>query len=293
MFIQQVEQAADEIARLDQVAAQAPLAVGVVLRLGVVAQTSPDPETDLRRLLAAEVDPFHEDALPATPRGWRDLLAEEARRVRGGAFPSLDRAATLVPSLATYPARPRLEAAWRDAAPGTASLARALDAAAWAPDAAVGEALAALLLVLGGRTDQLRFRPFHGVEAAERGTAIAAWRSGDEGPWTLAGLSAASRTARRLRERIIAVVAGMPAEEARLDALGRGAITARRALAQLRHAPAMTMPILAEDLGCSRPAAADALARLEAHGLARELTGRARDRVWVYAPALALALAGD
>ena len=52
---------------------------------------------------------------------------------------------------------------------------------------------------------------------------------------------------------------------------------------------------VAESLGLSRPAAADALERLCTLGIARELTGRARDRVYGYAVSLAAAgtLLGD
>ena len=71
---------------------------------------------------------------------------------------------------------------------------------------------------------------------------------------------------------------------ARLAALGRAGHTARRALPLLRRQGALTMPILAEDLGISRPAATETLERLTATGCAEELTGRARDRVWGYAP---------
>ncbi len=49
------------------------------------------------------------------------------------------------------------------------------------------------------------------------------------------------------------------------------------------------MPSLAADLALSRPAAADALERLGDAGLAVEITGRRRDRVYAYEAALAIA----
>jgi DNA-binding Lrp family transcriptional regulator len=67
--------------------------------------------------------------------------------------------------------------------------------------------------------------------------------------------------------------------------LGRAAITARSALALLRRRFVTTIPALADDLGLSRPAANDAVERLVALGLAREVTGRARDRVFAYGAA--------
>ncbi|MFM9014310.1 MAG: hypothetical protein ACKORK_12260 [Gemmatimonadota bacterium] len=91
---------------------------------------------------------------------------------------------------------------------------------------------------------------------------------------------------RRWRARLAAIVRAVAAEEDRLAALGRAGHTARRALPLLRRQGALTMPILSEDLGISRPAATDALERMAAAGCAVELTGRARDRVWGYAPLL-------
>jgi biotin operon repressor len=43
------------------------------------------------------------------------------------------------------------------------------------------------------------------------------------------------------------------------------------------------MPMLSEQLECSRPAAGDALERLVEVGLAVEITGRQRDRVYACA----------
>lgn len=288
MRISHIEEAVDEIARLDQVASAAPFAAGDLLRLVAVSRSAPVPGPHLHRLLAAEVDPFHEDALDPALRGWRDLVAEEDRRARGGAFPSMDRIASVAPALATYSSRARLEATWREAPAGTAALTRALDAAAWAPDHISGNLLAGLMLVLGGRMDQLRCLPFRDLSSDDWTSATAAWRAGEEGPWANVALTSAARESRRLRERLVHIAEASVTEGEALDGLGRAAITARRALAQLHRAVATTMPILAEDLGVSRPAAADALARLEACGLARELTGRARDRVWSYAPGLTL-----
>jgi hypothetical protein len=78
----------------------------------------------------------------------------------------------------------------------------------------------------------------------------------------------------------------MPEEYARLDALGRAAITARRVLQRLRDQLAVSVPALAEALGASRPAASDALDRLVGMEIAVEVTGRARDRVFALRSAL-------
>jgi ribosomal protein S25 len=57
----------------------------------------------------------------------------------------------------------------------------------------------------------------------------------------------------------------------------------------LRESFAITMPTLADRLSVSRPAAADALERLVALGVAAEVTGRRRDRVYAYEAALSVA----
>lgn len=118
---------------------------------------------------------------------------------------------------------------------------------------------------------------------------MAAWRSGETDAWAELGLSAAAQRARALRE-ITRVAAGRRADEEELVAgMGRAGINAARALDVLRETFATTMPMLADDLSLSRPAAAAALQRLLSSGLVREVTGRARDRVYGYEAALVVA----
>jgi DNA-binding MarR family transcriptional regulator len=102
-------------------------------------------------------------------------------------------------------------------------------------------------------------------------------------------LATVARRAREARRAVESALRGLPQEDVRLDGLGRAAISARRALAHLRAHAVTTMPLLAEELQLSRPAASDALERLVTAGLVRELTGRARDRVYAYEAACAIA----
>jgi hypothetical protein len=289
-----IEEAADELGRLDAIAGYAPPAVAQALRLGAIAQlgrlasdgASPVP---LHALAAADGDPLHDADLPAAVLHWRDLIRSEERRVRSGAPLASQRFAIVAPALSTYTERPRLEAIWREVGTERPVLARALDAAAWSPDPALGEAVAALALCAGGRADHVRLLPFADVPADERQVALASWRAGDAAPWERLGLAAVARRARGVRQRIESLIGGLADETVRLDGLGRAAITARRALDVLRVRFVTTMPALAESLECSRPAAADALDRLVAAGVAREVTGRARDRVYVWGAACTVA----
>ena len=288
-----LEEAADELARLDAVSAFAPDAFSIALRLDAVVQlariSAPDATIDFASMAAAEGDPLHDTALPTVAMQWRDLVQGEERRVLGGATLTTARIAVVAPTLATYPERPRLEAIWRESAATRPVLERALDSAAWSPDPAVGEATAALQLCAGGTASRVRLLPFAAAAPEARRAAIDAHRAGDVEPWRQLGLATVSRRARAVRRAVEQAVRGLEEEDARLDAMRRAAITARRAHGILRRRAVTTMPVLAEELRLSRPAASDALERLVASGLAREVTGRARDRVYAYEAACAVA----
>ena len=278
-----LEDAADALARFDAAVTAAPFGAATVLRLLSTAQLTTGTRDSLHRLLAAEADPFHDAALTSAERVVRDLLVEEERRARSGGIPSLARLTSLDPSLETYPAADRLEAALR-AGSDRGVLERILELTAWAPSTAVGECLAALTLVSAGRTDRLVLLPF--INAESRADAHEAWRAGDETPWRALALPSLMAQLRTRHDALRAIAAGQAREDERLAGLGRAAVTTRPVLDLLRRSIVLTMPIVAEDLACSRPAAQQALERLTSLGVARELTGRGRDRVWGYEPAI-------
>lgn len=288
-----IEEAADELGRLDAACSLAPTSVELALRLVATAGLTEPTRSSFLALVAADAEPLHDAALPAHLLAWRDQLAVEERRVRGGARLTAARFATVAPQLDDVEHREdreRLEAIWREPGSSRSVIERALDSAAWSPDAAVAEASAALLLCAGGRTDRVRLLPFVDVVGTTRADAIAAHRAGDTESWAAHGLRSLAGCARRTRLAAVSVLAAPEREEQALAALGRAAITAREALALLRRRLASTGPALAEELGISRPAASDALERLVAAGLAREVTGRARDRVFAYEAACAMAV---
>lgn len=292
LAVRLVEYAADELGRLDTACALAPTSVELALRLVATAGLTEPTRSSFFALVAAAADPLHDAALPASLLAWRDQLAGEERRVRGGALLTAARFASLAPQLDDdeyRDQRQRLDAIWREPGSSRSVLERALDSAAWSPAAGVAEASATLLLCAGGRTDRVRLLPFADVIGTTRADAIAAHRAGDTESWVALGLHSLAARARRTRLAALSVLAAPEREERALAALGRAAITARGALALLRRRLASTGPALAEDLGISRPAASDALERLVAAGLAREVTGRARDRVFAYEAACAMA----
>ncbi len=289
----EVEDAAAELGRLDATAAVAPPGLALALRLAATeaACLLAGEPVGLEAFAAAAASEIHEAALPPRALGWRSLLADEERRVRTGAPLVAARLTAVEPTLATYSERPRLEAVWKEAGAERSVLVRALDAAAWAPTEAVAEVGAALVLCAGGLADRVRFLPFLDVPAAARAPALAAWREDEHGAWRAAALRAAAQRARAVRRAVEALLRGLPQAERTVDALGRGRLLAHRAHALLQATFVTTMPALAEVLDCSRPAAADALDRLVEAGVARELTGRARDRVYGWAAAATVAAA--
>lgn len=292
LAVKLVEEAADEVGRLDAACSLAPNSAQLALRLVATAGLTEPTRSGFFALVAADADPLHDAALPAHLLAWRDLLDGEERRVRGGALLAPARFASVEPMLdenEQREPRDRLEAIWRESGANRSVLERALDSAAWSPLASIAEASAALLLCAGGRTDRVRLLPFADVTGATRADATAAHRAGDTERWAAHALRALAARARRTRLAAVAVRAAPEREEQALAALGRAAITAREALALLRRRLASTGPALAEDLGISRPAASDALERLVAAGLAREVTGRSRDRVFAYEAACAMA----
>lgn len=71
-------------------------------------------------------------------------------------------------------------------------------------------------------------------------------------------------------------------DQRRVAKVGRGAGSALQVLGLLRDRIAVTIPRAANELRLTWPTVSSALKRLEDLGIAREMTGRARDRVYAY-----------
>lgn len=273
-----IEEAADEVARLDQICQLAPGAVAVEARARVIAQLEGSPAARVA-LVSASVDSTHLAALSADLARWADDLPAEERRVRSGAPLTASRLA----ALGTVDDPAALDAALRSGSDVRAVFARAVEATAAAGEGAVADLAPALLLCATGHLDRVWFLPFAMLDAAARAEALAEWRAGDEAPLLHLALGGCAASARARRLHVRRVLDAQALDEQRLAPLGRAAITARLALGHLREALAATMPGLAVHLDCSRPAAGAALDRLVELGLALEITGRDRDRVFVHA----------
>ena len=256
-------------------------------------------------LVAAGVDTVHVDACPQQLLQLQNLVRAEERRARTGAPLTVARVLAYVESVGLHDvtasdAHERaasapidltpidldaLDQALRPGGQPRPALLRAVAAAAAIPGGAIAELVPGLLLCSTGLTDRLRLLPFAGVDVASRIDALVALRTGDVEPFTAAALNACAEDARTRRMALRAALSAIASDEDLLAPLGRAAITARRALGVLRESLATSMPQLSVQLECSRPAAGDALERLEEVGLAVEITGRQRDRVYACARA--------
>lgn len=284
-----IEECAEELGRLESLIAISPGSVPLLMQSWTVAGLA-TPDLQAMRaasaaLVSSSVEVVHAAALPDELALWQQRLEDGERRARSGAPIGVPEHLSLGAD-----ERAQLRDALRPGGQPRSVLLRAACVAgviAAEGCSADAELLAAFVLTAAGSTDRVRFLPFAELSAG-RAEALEAWRAGDPQPFTQAALSALALTARRLRVQVRLLLDAREAEDEHLSSIGRAAVTARRALQVLRDSLATSMPDLAQRLACSRPAAGDALERLVALGLAEEITGRGRDRVYVWAGAWGL-----
>ncbi len=102
-------------------------------------------------------------------------------------------------------------------------------------------------------------------------------------------LHTAAREARTMQRRVAGYRDAYTQAVTRCQAFGRGAPSASALVDLLAGRPAITVAAAALALDLSAPTAGAAVERLMQAELLREITGRGRDRVFVYTPAVALA----
>jgi len=265
------------------------------MRFAAIARTASELERaeataqntgSLAALIAAGVDAVHAGALHPALYTARDFIDSEESLVREGK--PIAAARLSARRIALWDKEAVDLAAKAGNSPRPALLrAVAVDAAVVEPAAA--SAVAALLLCGTGTTERVRLLPFVDVAPGDRAEALEAWADGDHEPWRIAALTELARAARERQRAVAHAFAAIPEGDASLDQIGRGAITARAALALLHVELAASVPSLSARLGLSRPAAGDALERLVELKLATEITRRARDRVFALASAVGCA----
>ena len=105
---------------------------------------------------------------------------------------------------------------------------------------------------------------------------------GDWEAWVLFFLEGVEQTAQGAVKTAQRLADLFMQDVARVQASGRGANTALRVLDALRQRPLCTLSQLAPRAGITFPTAAKAMSALLTLGIARELTGQRRNRVFVY-----------
>lgn len=112
--------------------------------------------------------------------------------------------------------------------------------------------------------------------------------TGDWEAWVDFFLEGVEETARSALVTARRLVDLFEADTCRVQQTARAAASARRILAALRQRPALTLKHLCETHGMTFPTASKAMQTLIAAGIARELTGQRRNRVFVYHAYLAI-----
>lgn len=111
---------------------------------------------------------------------------------------------------------------------------------------------------------------------------------GDWEAWTDFFLEGVEQTAQGAVQTAQRLVALFQQDSQRIQASGRGAASAQRALAALRSHPVTSLKLLSSETGMSFPTAGKVMQTLVQLDIARELTGQRRNRVFVYDGYLAI-----
>jgi Fic family protein len=105
---------------------------------------------------------------------------------------------------------------------------------------------------------------------------------GDWEAWTDFFLEGVRDTAGNAMETARRLIALFDADQQKIQTLGRSASSTLRVFQAFKARPLLTVGRISERTGLSFPAANQAVARLEALGIVREITGRRRERAYAY-----------
>jgi hypothetical protein len=147
-------------------------------------------------------------------------------------------------------------------------------------------ALAAdLLLASGGIATRSRVAPVQ-LDAATRSAAVQVERSGAWSEWVRAWSAHLAREALSAERAIRTLLERHQRDAAAARAQHRVGATDVQVLVHLQGVSTFTIPDAVPVLKLSAPTIGTSIERLEAAGVATELTGQKRDRVWVSSPLL-------
>ena len=110
--------------------------------------------------------------------------------------------------------------------------------------------------------------------------------------WLAFFLEGAEVTAKQAADTAVELIRLFEADRKRIQAIGRSALSALRVHEYMQKKPLINIGLAARALNLSVPTVSGALARLAELGIAREVTGRERDRIFAYTQYLNIVSAG-
>jgi Fic family protein len=110
--------------------------------------------------------------------------------------------------------------------------------------------------------------------------------------WLAFFLEGAEMTAKQAADTAVELIRLFAADRKRIQSLGRSALSTLRVHEYMQKKPLINIGLTARSLNLSIPTVSSALKRLEELGIAKETTGRERDRIFVYTNYLKIVNAG-
>jgi hypothetical protein len=268
-----VETAALAVARADAAVRFAPEGVGGLAKLRVAVAPSGAGAEGMIALLRGEGERAEEMGR------FRGALGRSMTRARGGIVPTLSTLSAALGEAAPTEDAKQIDALLRGADDPLSPLLRAAIASGALRRSGASLEMATLaatwtLCVNGAIGD--------GWLTVTQPIALPSESAIDE--WLLAAIADYTREGRALEQAATLGAEIITRDEARIrESLGRAHFSALDVLGVLRRDGAINVPDVAIALGISTPTAGAAVERLVELGIAREITGRARSRVFVYA----------
>jgi hypothetical protein len=267
-----LETAALAVARSDAAVRFAPEGVGGLAKLRVAVAPGGAGVEGMIALLRGEGERAEELGR------FRGALAQGMTRARGGIVPTLATLSAALGEAAPADDAKEIDALLRGADDPLSPLLRAAIAAGALRRSGASLEMATLaatwtLCVNGAIGD--------GWLTVAHAVALPSARAIDE--WLLAAIADYTREGRELERAATLGAEIIRRDETRIrESLGRAHFSALDVLGVLRRDGAINVPEVAVALGISTPTAGAAVERLVELGIAREITGRARSRVFVY-----------
>jgi Fic family protein len=106
--------------------------------------------------------------------------------------------------------------------------------------------------------------------------------NGDWEAWVAFFLEGVIETAEQAVKTAQRIMSLFTDDRTRIDAMGQAAGTVSRVHSYLQKKPVLEIPRASHEIEISQPTVTSALKRLEEIGVVREITGKARDRIYVY-----------